>query len=213
MNRSKECKCFLLVMLVLALVIAVFTKPNDVYAGSSQLVPLHELSCYGGYKKYMDETEFQQAYQAAVPIVKPLLGLPIKEQVVRLEAIMRKGVAGIKYTMKDKHYNDPYGYFVLHLSSCAGCTRATGMCLNMLGIEYEHVNPNEYKHQWCRIKIGDEYWICDAFGHYAGPEPAPYDHPTFPQNEGGQRNGNVRTIYIPLNAPPDIGRAASVRRR
>ena len=54
MNRSKECKCLLLMMLVLALVIAVFAKPNDVNAGSSQLVPLHELSCYSGYKKYME---------------------------------------------------------------------------------------------------------------------------------------------------------------
>ena len=213
MDRTRNNKYYFAIAMVFVFVVTLFKIPGNADAAMQQLVPLQELSCYNGYRKYMNDEQFQQAYTAAVPIVRPLLGLPVKEQVRRLEAIMRKGVPGIKYTMQDSHYNDPYGYFVLHLSSCAGCTRATGMCLNMLGIEYEHVNPNEYKHQWCRIKIGDEYWICDAFGHYAGPEPAPYDHPTFPQGDGSKGNGNVRTVYISLDIPPDIGRAASVRRK
>ena len=213
MREAYENKYYFTIVFFVVFAVVFFRMPNRAEAEVQQLIPLQELSCYSGYRKYMNDEQFQQAYAAAVPIVRPLLGLPVKEQVVRLEAIMRRGVPGIKYTMKDSHYNDPYGYFVLHLSSCAGCTRATGMCLNMLGIEYEHVNPNEYKHQWCRIKIGDEYWICDAFGHYAGPEPAPYDHPTFPQGEGGKGNGNVRTVYISLDVEADIGKAASVRKR
>ena len=40
----------------------------------------------------------------------------------------------VAYTTSTPHYNDPYGYFVAGVSSCAGCTRATGLCLNMLGI-------------------------------------------------------------------------------
>lgn len=52
--------------------------------------------------------------------------------------------------METPHYNDPYGYFILHTASCAGSTRATGLCLN---------------------------WICDPFGLYCGPEEAPYEHP------------------------------------
>ena len=34
-------------------------------------------------------------------------------------------------------------------------------------------------HQWCRVPVGDTYWICDAYGLYCGPEPAPYQHPYF----------------------------------
>lgn len=49
----------------------------------------------------------------------------------------------------------------------------------MLGIPYEHVNENQYSHQWCRVPVGDTYWICDAYGLYSGPEPAPYQHPYF----------------------------------
>ena len=84
----------------------------------------------------------------------------------------------VSYSMDADHYNDPYGYFVLGSASCAGCTRATGLCLNVLGIPYEHVNENQWDHQWCRVKMDDgTYWICDAYGLYCGPEPAPYQHP------------------------------------
>lgn len=52
-----------------------------------------------------------------------------------------------------------------------------GLCLNILGIPYEHVNENQWGHQWCRVNINGTYWICDAFGLYCGPEPAPYQYP------------------------------------
>ena len=56
----------------------------------------------------------------------------------------------VAYSTDVPHYNDAYGYLVLHVASCAGCTRTTGLCLNMLGIPYEHVNENQWSHQWCR---------------------------------------------------------------
>lgn len=83
----------------------------------------------------------------------------------------------VAYSMSAPHYDDPYGFFNLHTASCAGCTRATGLCLNMLGIPYEHVNENVYSHQWTRVNIDGTYWICDAYGLYCGPEKAPYQHP------------------------------------
>ena len=46
-------------------------------------------------------------------------------------------------------------------------------------IPYEHVNENQYSHQWCRINVNGTYWISDAYGLYCGPEPAPYAHPWF----------------------------------
>ena len=85
--------------------------------------------------------------------------------------------SGMSYSTTDAHYNDPYGYLVLGSASCAGCTRATGLCLNILGIDYEHVNEGQWSHQWCRVNVDGTYWICDAYGLYCGPEPAPYTHP------------------------------------
>ena len=80
-------------------------------------------------------------------------------------------------------YNTPYGYLVNRIASCAGCARATGLCLNILGIPYEHVNENKWLHQWCRVRLDNgAFWISDAFGLYVGPEHSPYRHPAFPDD-------------------------------
>lgn len=74
------------------------------------------------------------------------------------------------YSMSEPHYNDPYEFFILNMASCAGSTRATGLCLNIFGIPYEHVNENQYTHQWCRVEVDGTYWISDPFGLYCGAE-------------------------------------------
>lgn len=143
-------------------------------------VPMTQLANLKSIRKKCTDAELQVAYDTALEIVKPLAKKSEKEQ---LQGIARelRGLfdAGMTYSTDAPHYNDPYGYFVLNTASCAGCTRATGLCLNILGIEYEHVNENQWGHQWCRVNIDGEYWICDAYGLYCGIEPAPYQHPRF----------------------------------
>ena len=122
--------------------------------------------------------EYQQARQAAQQLVGRYAGQPEEERVRGVYKELRAMFdAGMTYTMDDPHYADPYGYLVLKRASCAGSARAAGLCLDVLGIDWEHVNPGAYTHQWARVKIGGEYWICDPYGMYAGPEPAPYKHP------------------------------------
>ena len=131
---------------------------------------------YRYFRKYMSDDEFRQAYSIAVrKVVTPLWGLSRKDQLYGIAQKLRQMMPA--YSMEARHYNDPYGYFVLGAASCAGCTRTTGLCLNILGIPYEHVNENQYSHQWARVQVGGQYWICDAYGLYCGPEPAPYRHP------------------------------------
>lgn len=147
---------------------------------SQGLVPLNKLANLSSLRKKATNEELAQAYNVAAQIVTPYIGLSRQEQLTGIAAELRSLYDnGMTYSVSAPHYNDPYGYFVLHTASCAGCARATGLCLNMLGIPYEHVNPNQYKHQWCRVDVGGEYWICDAYGLYCGPEPAPYAHPHF----------------------------------
>ena len=130
-------------------------------------------------KKATDE-QLAQAYDVALEIVTPLAGLSRTEQLQGIASAVRERFdSGMEYSMSSSNYNDPYGYFILGSASCAGCTRATGLCLNILGIPYEHVNEGEYSHQWCRVNVDGVYWICDAYGLYCGPEPAPYAHPNF----------------------------------
>ena len=115
-------------------------------------------------------------------MVTPLALMSRENQLYGIASALRAVVddGSMAYSMEANHYNDPYGYFVLHTASCAGCARATALCLDILGIPYEHVNENQYSHQWCRVPMEDGgYWICDAFGLYCGPEPEPYQHPYF----------------------------------
>jgi hypothetical protein len=115
-------------------------------------------------------------------VVTPLALMSREDQLYGIASALRAVVddGSMAYSMEANHYNDPYGYFVLRTASCAGCARATALCLDILGIPYEHVNENQYSHQWCRVPMEDgSYWICDAFGLYCGPEPEPYQHPYF----------------------------------
>ena len=109
----------------------------------------------------MTDDEFAQAYEQARRIVTPLAFKSREEQLAGIANALREMVddGTVAYSTDVPHYNDAYGYLVL-------------------GIPYEHVNENQWSHQWCRVPMPDgSYWICDAYGLYCGPEPAPYQHP------------------------------------
>lgn len=138
-------------------------------------VPIKALANYKSLKKKCTDQEFQQAYDIALQIVTPLVGLSQEEQVYGIGEALAQYY--ITYSDTLPHYNDPYGYLVNQCASCAGCTRTVGLCLNMLGISYEHVNENQWTHQWARAYINGKYWVCDCQIGYYGEEPAPYEHP------------------------------------
>ena len=143
-------------------------------------VPVDQLANLASLRKKCTDAEFQAAYDAALELVRPLARKSRQEQLKGIaQALRERFDRGMTYSTSAPHYNDPYGYLVLGTASCAGCTRATGLCLNILGIPYEHVNENQWGHQWCRVNLDGKYWICDAYGLYCGEEPAPYRHPVF----------------------------------
>lgn len=143
------------------------------------IVTIKNLQNYSSLKKKMTDAEFQTAYNEALKIVRPLVGLSAEEQAKGIYSALRAMVDNgtMTYSTEDIHYNDAYGYLVNHVASCAGSARTTGLCLNMLGINYEHVNENQWLHQWCRININGTMWIVDPYGMVCAPETAPYAHP------------------------------------
>ena len=144
------------------------------------IVPMTQLARYSYFSNYMSYSQFEEAYKIAYKMLLPLEGLSKKNQLYGIASILREYYDKyMTYSMTKEHYNDPYGYLVLKCASCAGCVRTTGMMLNMLGMNYEHVNENQYSHQWARVKVGGKYWICDAYGLYCGPEPGERKHPRF----------------------------------
>lgn len=143
------------------------------------IVPIDKLANYKSLKKKMTDEEFQAAYDEALKIVQPLVGEDWETQFASITSTLRARFdSSMTYSTSSAHYNDAYGYLILGSASCAGSARTTGLCLNMLGYSYEHVNENQWAHQWCRVNVGDGvYWICDPYGLYVGPEPGPYMHP------------------------------------
>lgn len=142
------------------------------------IVPIDQLANYKSLKKKMTDEEFQAAYDEALKIVQPLVGKDMETQLTSIMSTLRARFdSGMSYSTSSAHYNDAYGYLILGSASCAGSARTTGLCLNMLGIPYEHVNENQWSHQWCRVNLNGTYWICDPYGLYVGPEPGAYQHP------------------------------------
>ena len=128
--------------------------------------------------KGMTDAELQEAFEMAYIIAAQFSRQSRQEQLEGIYEYLRMFTElMMSYTDTDKHYNDVYGFFVLNAASCAGATRAVGLCLTILGIPYEHVNENQWTHQWCRVEVVGAYWICDAYGMYVGPEPGVREHP------------------------------------
>lgn len=143
------------------------------------IVPIDKLQNYTSLKKKMTDTEFQAAYNEALKIVQPLVGLSKEDQAMGVAVALRNmvdtGLVG--YSTSYPHYNDAYGYLVNHVASCAGSTRTTGLCLNMLGINYEHVHENQWCHQWCRADLDKTVWVVDPYAYTCMPEAYAYWHP------------------------------------
>lgn len=159
---------------------AVSQTPATGYTSDSgRIVPIGELQNYASLKKKMTDGEFQMAYDAALNIVQPLAGLSREEQMTGIMSALRNMVDNgqVSYSTSPPHYNDAYGYLINHVASCAGSTRTTGLCLNMLGIPYEHVHENQWCHQWCRADVDGTLWIVDPYAYTCMIETRPYEHP------------------------------------
>lgn len=148
-------------------------------AAKNGIVPIDKLQNYESLKKKMTDAEFQAAYNEALKIVEPLVGFSREEQATTIMLVLRGMVDSgqVSYSTDYPHYNDAYGYLVNHVASCAGSTRTTGLCLNMLGINYEHVHENQWCHQWCRADLNGTIWVVDPYACTCWEEEYPYWHP------------------------------------
>ena len=63
---------------------------------------------------------------------------------------------------EQKYYRSPYGVFVAGVFTCAGATRALGRVLDFMGLEWQHVNENQYSHQWCILNMDGRQGYADG---------------------------------------------------
>lgn len=127
-------------------------------------------SRYKYFRKYMSQAEFDAALAVVQPDLQKLLNASQSDQVYGVWKIVAN--QKFDYSMSGKHYNDPYGLLVRHVASCAGTARTAGFCLSLLGFDYEHVHESKNDHQWVRVQVDGQWWICDPFDGigYVGPE-------------------------------------------
>lgn len=143
-------------------------------------VPMNQLDNAKLLHWNLTDEQYASAYNEALQIAKYAAGLSLKQQLKYITIAVRSYFNRTgTYSTEAPHWFDAYGFYVLHKSSCQGAACAVGMCLNILGIPYEHINHNKWEHQWCRVNVAKKYWICDSFGGYFGEEPSPYGHPFF----------------------------------
>ena len=131
-----------------------------------------------GYKSKTCIWKNTDKFKETARVSEKYIGMSLEEQGIYTD-LRQMSIGELPYSMDSTHYSDVYGLFVSKSASCAGETRAIGLCLNQLGIPYTHVNEGVYSHQWCRVDVNGTYWICDAYGMYVGPEPTPNQHPYF----------------------------------
>ena len=67
-----------------------------------------------------------------------------------------------------RYYRSPYGVFVAGVFTCAGATRALGRVLDFLGYDWQHVNENQWAHQWCVLEMDGEIGFADGQVGMAG---------------------------------------------
>lgn len=143
-----------------------------------QPVPVNSLPNLKLQRLKITASQLQECYDIAKEIVRSCANFSRVDQLKYIAGKLSAfNDAYVSYSVKTPHYGDSWGFFVDHNASCRGAASAVGLCLNILGMEYEHVNLGKWQHQWCRVKIDGQYFICDAYGLYVGPEPAPYKHP------------------------------------
>ena len=69
---------------------------------------------------------------------------------------------------KNRYYRTPYGVFVAGVFTCAGATRALGRVLDFMGYDWQHVNENQWAHQWCVLEMDGEIGFADGQVGMAG---------------------------------------------
>ena len=137
------------------------------------LVPSDQLANRSLLHWNLTDEQYKMCYDEAIQYAKPLIGIKSKEEILRRLASSMGAFyhREVTYSMSAPHFLDAYGFFINKSASCQGESCAVGFVLNILGIEYEHINHNKWKHQWCRVKMDDgTYWVCDADAPFAGRE-------------------------------------------
>ncbi len=84
------------------------------------------------------------------------------DRVSQVAAIVAGYSQSCYYTNEDKDYSTAFGVFVKGVYTCAGSTRALGLCLELMGFDWVHANENLNDHQWCKLIMDGKEGFADG---------------------------------------------------
>ncbi len=115
-----------------------------------------------------------QARAVAQQIADSITGGTDLEKVRKAAQIVALYCANATYTSSDSDYKTAYGVFCKGVYTCAGSTRALGLVLECMGYSWEHVNANQYSHQWCKVTMDGQIGWADGMGGIADYGECPF---------------------------------------
>ncbi|MCH5166577.1 MAG: DUF5011 domain-containing protein [Erysipelotrichales bacterium] len=149
------------------------TKASSSGSSSSTCIYTKTLGKRGYNRNDKDACEKdKQASAIAKQIANSILAKGYKTD---LEKVSSAAQEVASYYVRENHtesgldYRTPYGLFVLHTASCAGCTRALIQVLEYMGFtNITHANPNSWTHQWVKLTMDGQVGYADGQVGWAG---------------------------------------------
>ena len=118
------------------------------------------------YSSTISEVQIQQSEAVAKRIADSVLAnSSYRTDSDKIRAAMAYvisyGMKGKYGNDENKYYRSPYGVFISGNFTCAGLVRALGRVLDYMGYEWQHINENQWKHQWIEMDIDGKHGYVD----------------------------------------------------
>lgn len=120
----------------------------------------------------------KQAVAVASKIAKEILAKGYTRDLDKVKAAAEAVASNYDYsthTEEGLDYRTPYGVFIKHAASCAGCTRALILVLELMGYQnLTHANENGWTHQWVILSMDGQIGYADGQVGMVGYGTHPY---------------------------------------
>ena len=168
-NTHIEQKKRKLLLLTVVFVVIICLFENTAYSAKKKANKSELHSYYKGLTK----TQAEEADKIARGIAERIkadksLNTDLKKVRVATRTVALYCSRGIYGNDEKRYYRTPYGVFVAGVFTCAGATRALGRVLDFMGYNWQHVNENQWAHQWCVLEMDGQIGFADGQVGMAG---------------------------------------------